>query len=159
MITKSAFWVRQQLCSATAAAALAIGLGGAAFAPMDDADALETGLIGSFEKDVGVLTEHQRFARDQLVATIKLYDDHMRVEATGQYLDRVELSKLDQTSHVSSIASTGVGLMSLIIGDQLGVIDDAAEKARFTLANLLNADADAMFQTPRSKSGWYKHFI
>lgn len=105
------------------------------------------------------LTAHQKFARDQLVATIKLYDEHLRVEETGQYLDNIDTHQIKQDSVVSSIASTGVGLISLAIGDQLGVVDDAAEKAHFTLANLLNDDAEAMFRTPRSKSGWYKHFI
>lgn len=111
--------------------------------------------IKSFEQ----LTDHQKFARKQLIATIKLYDDHLRVASTGQYLDKVDTEKLEQTSKVSSIASTGVGLISLAIGDQLGVIDDAAEKARITLTSLLNEDPNAAFYTPRSKSGWYKHFI
>lgn len=105
------------------------------------------------------LTNHQQFARDQLIATIKLYDEHLRVEATGQYLDKIDTHTTIQDSVVSSIASTGVGLISLTIGDQLGIIDGAADKAYFTLANLLNTDDDALFRTPRSKSGWYKHFI
>jgi len=44
-------------------------------------------------------------------------------------------------------------------GAWLGEIDNAAEKARLTLSNLLNDDARRPFYTPRSKSGWYKHFI
>ncbi|MEP6355736.1 MAG: hypothetical protein ABJ081_03555 [Hyphomicrobiales bacterium] len=105
------------------------------------------------------LTNHQQFARQQLTATIKLYDDHLRVKATGQYLDKIDTNNIRQDSQVSSIASTGIGLISLTIGDQLGVIDNAAEKAHFTLINLLNTDPEAVFRTPRSKSGWYKHFI
>ena len=105
------------------------------------------------------LTTHQQFAREQLTATIRLYDEHMRVAETGQYFDKVVLDSQEQQSTRSSIAATGAGLMSLVLGAELGVIDDAAEKAAFTLANLLNKDPEAMFSTPRSKSGWYKHFI
>ena len=105
------------------------------------------------------LTTHQQFAREQLTATIRLYDEHMRVAETGQYLDKVVLDPQEQQSTRSSIAATGAGLMSLVLGAELGVIDDAAEKAAFTLANLLNKDPEATFSTPRSKSGWYKHFI
>ncbi len=102
--------------------------------------------------------EHE-FARKQLVATVKLYDDHLRVPLTGQYLDKIDLSYARQESAVSSIASTGVGLMSLAIGDRLGAIDSAAHKAAVTLENLLNEDKNAFFYTPRSQNGWYKHFI
>ena len=105
------------------------------------------------------LTTHQQFAREQLTATIRLYDEHMRVAETGQYLDKVQLNEGKKQSTRSSIAATGAGLMSLVLGAELGVIDDAAEKAAFTLANLLNKDPEATFSTPRSKSGWYKHFI
>ena len=105
------------------------------------------------------LTTHQQFAREQLTATIRLYDEHMRVAETGQYLDKVQLDESKRQSTRSSIASTGAGLMSLVLGAELGVIDDAAEKAAFTLSNLLNKDPEATFSTPRSKSGWYKHFI
>ena len=105
------------------------------------------------------LTTHQQFAREQLTATIRLYDEHMRVPETGQYFDKVLLDEGARQSTRSSIAATGAGLMSLVLGAELGVIDDAAEKAAFTLANLLNKDPEAMFSTPRSKSGWYKHFI
>jgi len=105
------------------------------------------------------LTTHQQFAREQLTATIRLYDEHMRVAETGQYLDKVQLDEGKRQSTRSSIASTGAGLMSLVLGAELGVIDDAAEKAAFTLSNLLNKDPEATFSTPRSKSGWYKHFI
>ncbi|MBA4783479.1 MAG: hypothetical protein H2045_09715 [Rhizobiales bacterium] len=110
-------------------------------------------------KQTSALNDQQKFVRQQLVDTVLFYDRHLRVDATGQYLDRVDLDNVRQDSLVSSIASTAIGLISLTIGDQLGVVDDAAEKARITLANLLNTDEDALFKTPRSKSGWFKHFI
>lgn len=115
--------------------------------------------VPTFLEYSGALNAQERFVRDQLRATVKLYDEHLRVQESGQYLDRIDLSTIRQESVVSSIASTGVGLISLTIGDRLGEIDNAAEKARLTLSNLLNDDARRPFYTPRSKSGWYKHFI
>ncbi|MEO1066448.1 MAG: hypothetical protein AAFW47_03620 [Pseudomonadota bacterium] len=105
------------------------------------------------------LSEQQAFARQQLIATVKLYDEHMRVPETGQYLDRIDTHELDQTAVRSSIASTGVGLISLAVGDQMGVVDDAANKAILTLSSLLRKDPGSNFDTPRSRSGWFKHFI
>lgn len=105
------------------------------------------------------LTAHQQFARDQLIVTVRLYNDFLRVEETGQYLDKIDMHTLQQASVSSSTASTGVGLISLTIGDRLRVVDNAAEKAITTLESLLNRDPGLGFVTPRSKSGWFKHFI
>jgi len=140
----------KRLGSALLVSASMVGLSGTA---------LSSGSQTQVSSEIETLTTHQQFAREQLIATIRLYDEHMRHPATGQYLDKVQLTSAKQTSRRSSIASTGAGLMSLVLGDQLGVIDDAAEKAAFTLANLLNKDPEAIFNTPRSKSGWFKHFI
>jgi len=105
------------------------------------------------------LTEDQAFARQQLVNTVLLYDRHFRVAKTGQYRDGIRFDRDPQTSSLSSIASTGIGLMSLAIGDRLGVVEDAEEKALVTLTNLLNEDKQADFFTQRSNSGWFHHFI
>ena len=61
------------------------------------------------------LTTHQQFAREQLTATIRLYDEYMRVAETGQYLDKVQLDENKKQSTRSSIAATGAGLMSLVL--------------------------------------------
>ncbi len=106
------------------------------------------------------LTEDQRrFVREQLETTLKLYDEHFRVPETGQYLDLLRIDAEHQERRISSIAATGIGLISLAIGDKLGTVADAEKKAAFTLRNLLNDDPTAGFYTERSKSGWYHHFI
>ncbi|MEM8811628.1 MAG: hypothetical protein AAGF59_03350 [Pseudomonadota bacterium] len=105
------------------------------------------------------LSPEQEFARKQLVDTVLLYDRHFRIPETGQYLDSVRFGQAPGRENLSSIAATGIGLMSLAIGDRLGVIPDAEEKAEITLANLLNTNKSAGFFTQRSQSGWYHHFI
>lgn len=105
------------------------------------------------------LTGDQAFARQQLINTVLLYDRHFRVAETGQYRDGIRFGKDPQTSKLSSIASTGIGLISLAIGDRLGVIENAEAKALVTLKNLMNEDRTADFFTQRSNSGWFHHFI
>lgn len=121
--------------------------------------ALDVQPLESSYTEGGVAETQRAFARQQLISTIRLYNEHMRHDETGQYLDRVDLREDEQTSTRSSIASTGVGLISLAIGHQLGEVDDAAEKARFTLSALLGYEKQTGFNTPRSQNGWFKHFI
>lgn len=152
-MTKRFAFVRAAIAAAFAA--------GAAFAA-DAAFAMETGTLSirtSPAKPAAALTGHQEFARSQLVATVKLYDEHLRVKSTGQYLDNIDTHKIEQDAVSSSVASTGIGLISLVIGDRIGSIDGAAEKAKLTLSNLLGEEPGSSFRTPRSKNGWYKHFI
>ncbi len=103
--------------------------------------------------------EQQDFIRERLTDAILLMDRHFRVPETGQYLDAIRIGSDDQSRLPSSIAATGIGLVSLALGDALGIIDDAEDKARKTLRNLLNLDPDSGFKVTRSKSGWYPHFI
>ncbi|MEM8797682.1 MAG: hypothetical protein AAGE61_19115 [Pseudomonadota bacterium] len=105
------------------------------------------------------IVEQRAFARNQLASVIRLYDEHLRIGMTGQYRDFARLNNELQESPRSSIASTGIGLISLTIGDRLGVIEGADEKAVITLANLLGKAGDSEFKPLRSKSGWYQHFI
>lgn len=110
--------------------------------------------------EVSHLTLEQRqFVREQLETTLKLYDEHFRIPETGQYLDLLRIDADVQERRISSIAATGIGLISLAIGDQLGTLDEAEEKATFTLRNLMNDDPAAGFYTQRSKNGWFHHFI
>lgn len=104
-------------------------------------------------------TRQDAFVRERLIDTVLLFDRHFRVPETGQYLDFVRIGKTDHTGVPSSIAATGIGLVSLAVGDALGVIDNAEEKAVKTLLNLLNRDKTSGFKIDRSPSGWYPHFI
>ncbi len=99
------------------------------------------------------------FVRARLVDALKLMDQHFRVPETGQYLDAIRIGQEPRAGDVSSIAATGIGLASLAIGDALGVIPDAEQKAIKTLSNLLSIDRQSGFKVRRSASGWYPHFI
>ena len=98
------------------------------------------------------------FGHDRLVDAVLLYDQHFRVAETGQYLDAINLDGRQHTP-LSSTASTGMGLISLAVGDALGVIDDAEEKAEITLSHLLGYAETEGFFVDRSKSGWFRHWF
>ncbi len=103
--------------------------------------------------------ELSAFVRERLSEAVLLFDRHFRVPETGQYLDAIVIGEKKQPKLPSSIAATGVGLVSLAIGDALGVIDNAEEKAIKTLRNLLYPNKKSGFNVARSKNGWYPHFI
>ena len=102
--------------------------------------------------------EKRRFVRERLVDAVLLMDRHFRVRETGQYLDAITVGAPGQGGDAST-AATGIGLVSLALGDALGVIPDAEAKAEKTLRNLLSIDRDTGFRVPRSRGGWYPHFI
>ncbi len=97
-------------------------------------------------------------AGDWLRDAVRLYDERFRVAETGQYLDAIRLNGAEPEA-LSSIASTGMGLVSLAVGHAIGVLPDADAKAQVTLANLLNQDTSATFHTDRSKNGWFRHWF
>lgn len=99
------------------------------------------------------------FVRARLVAAVRLYDRAFRVEPTGQYLDAIDLQADTQGFGPSSIAATGIGLISLAMADALGIDPRGAEKAETTLSNLLNADPRMGFLVDRSEHGWFVQYI
>ena len=99
------------------------------------------------------------FARQQLETAIRLFDQEFRVASSGQYLDAIDLGAERQPRGLSSIAATGIGLISLAMADALGIDPRAAEKAEVTLANLLNTDPQRPFFVDRSKNGWFQQYI
>ncbi len=99
------------------------------------------------------------FTRDRLADAILLMDRHFRVPETGQYFDFIEIGRGNPPGAPSSIAATGLGLMSLAIGDAMGILPDAEAKAATTLRHLTGRGSYAPFTVTRSPSGWYPHFI
>ncbi len=97
------------------------------------------------------------FAAERLTDAVLLYDRAFRVPETGQYLDALRIDR-DVQKGLSSTAATGMGLISLAIGDQIGAIADAETKAEITLSHLLGAHRPR-FDTDRSASGWYRHWF
>ena len=102
--------------------------------------------------------DEDRFVRARLVEAIRLLDT-FRVERSGQYLDAVRIGAEDQDGLPSSIAATGIGLVSLAMADALGLDPRAEEKAVHTLRNLVGDDATSGFSIPRSRRGWFPHFV
>lgn len=98
------------------------------------------------------------FGHERLVDAVLLYDQHFRVAETGQYLDAIKLDGSEQTP-LSSTASTGMGLISLAVGDALGIIDNVEQKAEITLSHLLGYGTSEDFVIDRSKSGWFRHWF
>ncbi|MDC0116034.1 hypothetical protein OAH97_00980 [Octadecabacter sp.] len=102
----------------------------------------------------------EQFTHNRLVDALLLMDRHFRIEETGQYLDVIGIGDEEQSHDIpSSIAATGIGLMTLAVGDSLGVIEDAEAKAIVTMEHLLGIDDQLGFDIPRSDDGWYPHFI
>jgi len=102
--------------------------------------------------------ELDAFAADRLRDAVLLYDQEFRNNETGQYLDSIRLDDRDG-SPLSSIAASGMGLISLAIGDATGVIPDAEAKAEVTLEYLLGLNENTDFTLQRSASGWYRHWF
>lgn len=98
------------------------------------------------------------FAADRLRDAVLLYDQEFRNDVTGQYLDSIRLDDRNG-SPLSSIAASGMGLISLAIGDATGAIPDAEEKAEVTLEHLLGLNQDTDFALERSVNGWYRHWF
>ncbi|MGX7150827.1 InlB B-repeat-containing protein [Enterococcus ureasiticus] len=74
----------------------------------------------------------------------------------GVYRDSILLEP-GENYHPSSVAATGVGLMSLTIADKKNWEENAVEKARKTVATM--TDQTAGFHADRTSNGFYRHFI
>lgn len=98
------------------------------------------------------------FGEERLRDAVLIYDRHFRVAETGQYLDALTIDDPRQRG-TSSIAATGMGLISLAVGDALGIVPDAEAKVEVTLAHLLGEAGNESFSAQRSKSGWFRHWF
>lgn len=74
----------------------------------------------------------------------------------GVYRDSILLEP-GENYHPSSVASTGVGLMSLTIADKKNWEEGGLEKAKQTVATM--TDQLAGFSADRTANGFYRHFI
>jgi hypothetical protein len=104
----------------------------------------------------------QLIAKKLLLDAIQLFNSDLRNPGSGQYYDAVNLSEskgnlaaaTGQIETVSSSAATGMGLVSLAIGDATGAVRDANIKTVQTLAAVLNPK----FSRRHSK-GWLRHWF
>lgn len=74
----------------------------------------------------------------------------------GVYRDSILLEP-GENYHPSSVAATGIGLMSLTIADKKKWESDALAKAKQTVLTMI--DQTAEFHADRTSNGFYRHFI
>lgn len=75
----------------------------------------------------------------------------------GVYRDSILLGASDTNYHPSSVAATGIGLMTLTIADQMNWENNALEKAKQTIQTMTGAKDS--FNVKRNANGYYYHFI
>ncbi len=88
-------------------------------------------------------------ARDLLTAAVDFYGASRG--PTGLYCDRLRFNGAHEGP--ASVATTGMGLVSLCVGDRIGVTGDARAQAATTVRTAL-----ALAQS-RSQSGFFAHFV
>lgn len=74
----------------------------------------------------------------------------------GVYRDSI-LLEAGENYHPSSVAATGVGLMSLAIADKKNWETNALEQAKASVATMIGQQTG--FQTDRTANGFYRHFV
>lgn len=88
-----------------------------------------------------------------LADAIKLFNNELRNKASGQYYDAINLGSNSVETN-SSTAATGMGLVTLAIGDRTGIIADANIKTVQTLSALINPKF-----SKRHSQGWFRHWF
>jgi hypothetical protein len=113
-----------------------------------------------------------QLAKKLLTDAILLFDEEFRNPASGQYYDAVNVSESGPSNLAatvnsappaksnltletnSSTAATGMGLVSLAIGDATGTVSNANIKVVQTLAAILNPRF-----SKRHSQGWLRHWF
>lgn len=93
-------------------------------------------------------------AQDMLKQSLLFYNSSLRHPTTGQYLDAVSLCGTCSRENNSSVAATGMGLISLALADASGVLPDARKLAEQTLSFILSPSF-----SKRSQKGWFRHWF
>lgn len=86
--------------------------------------------------------------------SLQFYNEALRDPKSGQYLDAISLHDGAARENNSSVAATGMGLVSLALGDATGDIPQAQIQAVKTLSLLLNPT-----YSKRSSTGWFRHWF
>ena len=101
--------------------------------------------------------ENQYVSQHLLIDALNFYNQDLRDPASGQYFDSISVSPKSVTSlneTNSSVAATGMGLISLALGDALKIVPDAPERTIQTLSTLLKSE-----YSKRHQSGWFRHWF
>lgn len=100
----------------------------------------------------------QQAYRKLLRGSLQFYNERLRDPASGQYLDARALGAGAPPDYTSSVAATGMGLITLALGDATGEIEQAPEKVLRTLRVALGVNGDG-YISKRSKAGWFRHWF
>ncbi len=100
-----------------------------------------------------VLAVAPAFQQKLLSDSLELFNNELRNKASGQYYDAINLVPNSNETN-SSTAATGMGLVTLAIGDNAGVLSDANIKTVQTLTALLNPKF-----SKRHAQGWFRHWF
>ncbi|MBY0453172.1 MAG: hypothetical protein K2P92_09060, partial [Bdellovibrionaceae bacterium] len=93
-------------------------------------------------------------AQDMLKQSLLFYNSTLRHPVSGQYIDAVTLSSGAGQENNSSVAATGMGLVSLAIADASEALPNAPGMAKVSLETVLNPSF-----SKRSRSGWFRHWF
>jgi hypothetical protein len=93
-------------------------------------------------------------AEHLLKDSVLFYNSELRNPTSGQYYDAVSLLPGANPETNSSSAATGMGLISLALGDATGLVKDADIKSVQTLAAVLNPEF-----SKRHQKGWFRHWF
>lgn len=91
--------------------------------------------------------------------SLRFFDEELRLGSTGQYFDARNIGPNSEPDYNSSVAASGMGLISLALGDATGNVPDARAKALRTLEFLLGKGAGSGYHTVRSQAGWFRHWF
>lgn len=102
-------------------------------------------------------TEYESLFRDALL----FYQQGFRHGPSGQYYDDRVLNPRMAMDDTSSVAATGMGLVSLALADRAGIQKNAREDALRTLRFALGQGRlnGRPYPSYRSRTGWFRHWF
>jgi hypothetical protein len=100
---------------------------------------------------------YQKLLHDSL----SFFNQVLRDPHSGQYFDAISLNPKDSPDYNSSVAATGMGLISLALGDATGTIPQAREQAiqSLTYVQGLAKLNGKTYLSLRSPQGWFRHWF
>lgn len=106
-------------------------------------------------------TEEQATYHRLLEDSLQFFNTALRDPESGQYYDAISLRSGDGTESNSSVAATGMGLVTLALGDATGTVPGAYGKAVQSLRYALGEGAirGVPYTSRRSKTGWFRHWF
>lgn len=118
-----------------------------------------TSILGCVSAQKSTSELNQVIYQKLLSDSLHFYNKELRHEPSGQYLDAISLNEKDDAEFNTSVAATGMGLVSLALGDALGEVPDAREQVLKTMNYAMGRAPDGKYISLRSRSGWFRHWF